>query len=45
MMGSLVPCTNIVGVAFSVGALGLLGGSAWAVGVVVGCGCFVGGNL
>ena len=37
-------CTAKVGVANSVGALWLIGGE-WLAGVVVCCGCFVGGNL
>ena len=35
------PCTRIVGVANSVGALWSVGGGAWVVCVVVCCGCFV----
>ena len=37
-------CTDDVGVARSVGALWLLGGGAWLIGVIVCSGCFVSHN-
>ena len=36
------PCTDNVGVAYSVGALRSMGGGAWVVCVAVCCGCFLG---
>ena len=39
------PCTNVVGVATSVGAQWSLGGCAWLIGVTVNCGFLILGRF